>query len=256
MSGFAVGIDCGENGVELARIVLVHRHRHMQPGLAPPDAAHHFETPHVRAHQKCTSSRVQLRAHERLALDRNVEAVVLFVDEIDAIVDAAGEVQDMPEAVASAGTAAQARAADSGGNAAARRARTGKNTAAIAVKSAAAQRAAQSQRADTSSTAAAEHFRVRGCRSIRRRFARPLGSTALDGRASTQRHGIRPHVHRRTALMDSVPARAVRSATRTVKRIEPFAGDGVLHDERLAGTDTSREIWRWRPAIGSDRERA
>ena len=103
MSGASAGLMADENGVDLARIVLVHGHRHVQPGLAPPDTAHHFETAHVRAHQERSMTRIQLRAHERFALDRDVEVLVLCVDEVDAIVDARGEIQQVPEAVAGVG---------------------------------------------------------------------------------------------------------------------------------------------------------
>src|SRR6202034_3306842 len=68
-------------------------------GLAHSEAAHHFETPHVRAHQEGSLPRCELRKHQRLALDCNVEAPVLLVDEINAIVDAGGEIQHLAKSV-------------------------------------------------------------------------------------------------------------------------------------------------------------
>ena len=107
MSGFAAGIDRGEHGVHLLRIALVHCHRDMQPALVPADASHQFEAAQVCAEEKRPPTGVEPSAHQRLALDRNVESIVLSVDEEHAIVDAGGEIQDVPEAVHGAWTPVQ-----------------------------------------------------------------------------------------------------------------------------------------------------
>ena len=46
------GIQCGEQVADLAGIVLVHRHRHLQPWLSAPDGMDDFEAAKMGAHEK------------------------------------------------------------------------------------------------------------------------------------------------------------------------------------------------------------
>src|SRR5207244_2776301 len=46
------GVHRIEDRVELARILLIHDHRHAQPRLAPSDGTHDLEAAQVRAHEE------------------------------------------------------------------------------------------------------------------------------------------------------------------------------------------------------------
>ena len=260
MSGRAARIDRAENGVELARILLIHGHRYLEPGLAMPDAAHQLEAAQVGAHQECTSTRVQLRPHEGLALDRNVEVVELFVDEINAVVDGAGEVQDMPESVAHRRTAAEREPQIAPGMPARVR-REQEKIRRDPVQDRAAQGPAQSQRQErhqtqqqsTAALALAAPFGDHGLRSsggapTRQALRSQVRSTARRGSGSGRMCAApRTHVQR------AGESRAIRDPHDEPDRV--VRGCGVFHGEGLSRTDSCREIWRWRFATASNRAR-
>ena len=95
-----LGIDGGQDGIDLAGVILVHCHRYEESRLATADAADDFEATHVRAHQEGALAKLRLGAHEGVAFDGDLERIELFVDEIHAIMNGGREIQDVPEAFA------------------------------------------------------------------------------------------------------------------------------------------------------------
>ncbi len=103
-------IDGREDGVDLASILLVHGHGHLDSAPPTAEAVHHLEAAHVGAHEQGTAAAVYLRKYQGLALERDIEYPELLVDEIDAIVDGGGKAQYLTKAVARAWAPAEREA--------------------------------------------------------------------------------------------------------------------------------------------------
>ncbi len=56
--GLEVRIDGREDGVDLARVLLVHGHGHLESVPPPAKAVHHLEAAHVGAHEQGTAALV------------------------------------------------------------------------------------------------------------------------------------------------------------------------------------------------------
>jgi hypothetical protein len=93
-------IDGREGGVDLAGILFVHGHGDVQPAPAAAETVHHLEAPQVRAHQQGAAAALQLRGHQFLAFERDVEPGKLTIDQENAIVNGGGKGQDLPKTVA------------------------------------------------------------------------------------------------------------------------------------------------------------
>ena len=97
----------GQHGIDLARVVLVHRHCQPKSGALSPIQRSTSKLPMCAPIRKAPPPAATTCVHQRFALQRHLEQVVALGQQVDAIVDRGGERHDLAEAVDGARLAPQ-----------------------------------------------------------------------------------------------------------------------------------------------------
>ena len=211
ISGSAHAGVAGKQPRQLARLVVVHGHRHLQAGLAAADRADHLEAAEVRAEQEGAFAAREGGLHQLVPLAAHAQHRVTPAHHVQPVEDGRGEGEHVAEAVAR-GRFPPQRATQVSARVAARGRCEHEEVAGDDVQDGARQRSAEVERDED------HHHQQRGAAAFR--LACPLAGVGARRRRILRRP--RRHHASRAATGTSTPRATGCPALSTLKPMEPF----------------------------------